>query len=65
MATGRPTFPGRTSRLGPANRRARVRSSILQPSSDSLEVGENASRAIRCFNKMVGTLGDEVRVLCL
>ena len=65
MATGRPTFPGRTARLGPLNRRVRVRSSNLQPSADSLEVGESASRAINCFHKMVGSRWDEVRVLCL
>ena len=65
MATGRPTFPGRTARLGPVNRRVRVRSSNLQPSSESLEVGQNASRAISSFNKMVGSEWDEVRDLSL
>ena len=65
MATGRPTFPGRTSRLGPANKRVRVRSSKLQPSTETLKVGENASRAIDCFHQMVGSEWDEVRVLCL
>lgn len=65
MATGRPTFPGRTARLGPANRRGRVISSKLQPSTESLEVGENASRAINSFHKMVGSEWDQVRSLAL
>jgi len=59
MATGRPTFPGRTARLGPANRRGRVSTSKLQPSTESLEVGENASRAINSFHKMVGSEWDQ------
>ena len=62
MSTGRPTFPGRSARLGAGgNKRLRVRSSQLQLNTDSLEVGENASRAINCFYKMVGSDSDEVR----
>ena len=59
MSSNRPTFPGRTSRLGGLNKRTRVRSSKLQLNTDSLEVGENASRAIRCFYKMVGSESDD------
>ena len=60
MSTSRPTFPGRTARLGTANKRVRVRSSKLELNTDSLKVGENASRAINCFYKMLGSDYDQV-----